>query len=366
LIRALTHIPPAGRARDLLDELDVSASAMQTGPQRFPEVSRILAEFDREVLEFHKDPGRYLTAAIKLENPSPAPGEPWWAVFSLRNRGSFPITLGPEWMVNPVFLLSFRVEGDRQRAYPNVMTVGLDHARVIRPDETISVRRTIDVGPLRELSRRTPQHLQSVYLTAILDPEQTAGGRWQASGTGQTLRTVLFVRVPANTNPQAWHARFETLRGDSPRAAFQVLEVSAQLLGEHQRGQRQRTSGKTLAYNPQPIPADLVHQALQGALGSESWETRVRALDALQAAGLDRALVDAARRCLDHSHWAVRMMAVRLLARLGAANFAETARQIAAEDPDELVRDMARSYVERWSSSIPSPSGIPQKETSGR
>jgi hypothetical protein len=36
-----------------------------------------------------------------------------------------------------------------------------------------------------------------------------------------------------------------------------------------------------------------------------------------------------------------------LLARQGKA-FADTARRIAAEDPDELVRDMARSYAERW------------------
>jgi hypothetical protein len=310
---------------------------------------RLLADFDRRVLEFHKDPARYLSARIKLDDPSPAPGEPWWGVFSLSNRGDFPISLGTDGMVNPVFLLSFRVEGDQPREYPYLMTVSIDHARVIRPQETLRVRRTLDIGPLRRLSRQTPQHLQSVYVSAILDPQRSPDGQWQASGTGQTLRPVPFVRIPANTHPEAWHARFEALTRDPAPVRFRALEVMGQLLGEHQRIRQRRAGDKPLPYSPQAIPAERVQRALLNALGSESWEMRVRALDALHAAGLDRALVEAARECLKHPHWSVRMMAVRLLARLGKAGFAETAERIAAEDQDELVRDMARSYMTRWS-----------------
>jgi tetratricopeptide (TPR) repeat protein len=346
LVRALAYVPPVGRARELLDELGVPMPDSQPAAHRFPEVLTLLAGFDRSVLEFHKEPTRFLSAEIELEDRSLAPGEPWWAVFSLTNRGSFPITLGPDWMLNPVFLLSFQVEGDRKREYPNLLTVSLDRARVIGPGQTLRVRRTIDIGPLRKLSRRTPQHLQSVSVSAILDPQQTAGG-WRPSATGFSLRPVTFVRLPANTDPEAWHARFSALRGDSPRARFQTLEVMAELLGE-----QQRAAANPLTYKPEPIPAERVAQALRVSLESESWETRVRTLDALQVAGLDRTLVEAARQCLEHPEWAVRMMAVRLLARQGQA-FAETASRIAAEDEDELVRDMARSYLERWPTSEP-------------
>ncbi len=349
LVRELVYIPPVGRARALLDELDVPMPTSRPASQRFPEVVKLLANFDRNVLDFHKEPTRFLSAKIEFDDPSMAPGEPWWAVFSLTNRGDFPITLGPDWMVNPVFLLSFQIEGDRKRDYPNLMTVSLDHARVIQPGQTLRVRRTIDIGPLRKLSRRTPQHLQSVSVSAILDPRQTASG-WRASATGQSLRSISLVRLPANTDPEAWHARFGALKGGSSRARFKTLEVMAELLGE-----QQRAAVKPLRYKPRPIPAQRVRQVLQSALECESWETRVRALDALQVAGLDRALVEAARQCLEHPHWAVRMMAVRLLARQGKA-FAETARRIAAEDQDELVREMARSYAERWPVSKPDSS----------
>jgi len=348
LIGALAYLPPVGRARQLLDELGVAGPASQPAEQRFPEVVKLLAEFDREVLEFHKEPTRFLEADIKLDDPSPAPAEPWWVVLSLTNRARFPITLGPDWMVNPVFLLSFHVEGDRQRDYPNLLTISLDHARVIRPGETLRVRRTIDIGSLRKLSRRTPQHLQSVSMTVILDPQQLPDGQWQASATGQPLRTVLFVRLPANTDPEAWHARFRALKGESFRARCRALEVMAELLGEQQRARM-----KPLSYMPQRIPTERVQAALLNALGSESWETRVRALDALQVAGLGRALFEAAQQCLEHPHWLVRMMAVRLLARQGKA-FAETARRIAAEDDDELVRALAHSYLARWPEVQPS------------
>jgi tetratricopeptide (TPR) repeat protein len=358
LVRELTHVPPVGYARQLLNELRVPMPDSQPATQRFPEVVSVLSAFDRTVLGFYQQPARFLAAEIEFENPSPAPGEPWWAVFTLTNRADFPITLGPDWMLNPVFLLSFRTEGDRQRQYPHLLTISIDRACVIAPGEKLRARRTIDVGPLRQLSRRTPQHLQSVSVSAILDPQQTADG-WQPSATGLSLRPVSLVRLPANTDPEAWHARFGALKGDSPAARYQALEVMAELLGE-----QQRAAARPLTYKPQPIPAERIEQALRAALESESWEIRVRGLDALQVAGLDQTLVEAAQRCLEHPHWAVRMMAVRLLARQGKA-FAETASRIAAEDGDELVRDMARSYLEQWVAAPASPATQPRALQSG-
>lgn len=349
VLQELTFVPPVGRARQLLDELGVPPLASRPAGQRFPDVLTVLAEFDRTVLSFHKEPARFLEAKVELDDSSPAPGEPWWVVCSLTNRGTFPITLGPDRMVNPVFLMSFHTEGDRKRDYPNLLTLTLGHARVISPGHTVRVRRTIDIGPLRKLSRRSPQHLQTISLTTILDPQQTPDGQWIASATGQPVHAVSFVRLPANTTPEAWQAWFSALRGESSSDRFHTLEVMAELLGENQRA-----ALKPLTYRPQPIPAGRIHTALLNALASESWETRARALDALQVAGLDRALVDAAERCLEDPHWLVRMMALRLLARQGRA-FAETAQRIADDDNDELVRALARSYVQRWSRSQPQP-----------
>lgn len=353
-------VAPAGWPRALLAQLGVTP-ASQPAEQRYPRMAAVLAGFDRTVLELHRQPTRFFQAAIEVDDPSLFPGEPWWAAFTLTNRADFPITLGPDWTLNPVFLLSFHSEGDRERDYPHLMTVSLDHVRVIPPGQAVTVRQTLDVGPVRNFARQTPQQLQSVTITALVDPEQTPDGQWQAGVTGGPVRPASLVRLPANTTPEAWHARFSALRAGPGPDCFKALEVMAELLGEYQRAraaERGGAAGTGSAYRPAPIPLRRVHQALCAALSSESWEIRVRALDALQIAGLDRRLLNAAENCLEHPHWLVRLMAVRLLARQGAA-FAGRAREIAANDPDELVRDLARSYVLRWSPPASAPSTRP-------
>lgn len=338
----LERPPRVGRARALLDSIGGFTPASRPAQSSDSEISRILAEFNRDVLEFHHDPARFLEARIEMEDPSLAPGEPWRAVLSLTNRGGFPITLGADWMVNPVFLLSITLQGDRSRDFPDLIPISIDHSRLISPGETISVRRTIDVGPPRSASARTPQQMQSGTVSAILDPQLGSDGRWGPSATGQRVRGAAFARLPANTSREAWHARFAALKGESRSERFRALDVMAQLLAE-----RQRARMKRLSYEPQEIPAARVHAALLSTLDSSSWETRFRTIEALQVAGLDQAMLDAVLKRLGDEHWAVRMAATRLLARQGAA-FADQARRLADDDPDELVRDMARGFLMEW------------------
>jgi tetratricopeptide (TPR) repeat protein len=364
LLRNLTFVPRAGPAFELLSELGLPSAATQPAARRLPEVADALASFDDGLLEFARDSTRFLSADVRLENLSPTPGDPWWAVFTLTNRAGFPITLGPDWMVNPVFLLSFTTEGDRRRDYPHLMTVSLEQTRVLMPGQSISLRRTLDVGPLRSMSRRTPQQLQRITLRAIIDPEQDEGGQWRLSSSGQQLGPVYFNRTPLRTGPETFHALFRALSGESAGARFRAVELLAELLGE-----KQRAGLRPPAYRPESIPAQRIYQTLLSGLGSESWELRVRTLDALQMAGLDAQMVRAAEACLEHPHWLVRLMAVRLLARQGPG-FADTARRIAADDQHELVRDLATSYLQRWAVSQPAsqpsePPGVPRPRPGG-
>jgi hypothetical protein len=244
-------------------------------------------------------------------------------------------------MVNPVFLLSFTMEGDRERSYPALVTVSVDAVRVLYPGQTVSVRRTIDLGPVRQVARQTPQQLQRVTLQAILDAQRGPDGQWRPAPGGQVLRPEYFNRLPVSTGRESLAALFNALAGEADGARIQALEIVAELLGEQQRAAHTK-----LPYTPSPVPADRLRAALLDALGAEAWELRARALDGLQVAGLDRGLADAAERCLVHPHWLVRTMAVRLLARQGAA-FADQAARIAREDPDPTVRVIAGSYTSR-------------------
>jgi tetratricopeptide (TPR) repeat protein len=378
VLAAIDRRPRAGPAHDLLALPENATTASQptswptsmealatqpistqpTAPVEEPELRAALAEFDTRVLRFKDDPSRFLEARVVLDDLSPAPGEPWWATFSLSNRGPFPITLAPDAMVNPVFVLSFTMEGDHTRAYPALTTVSVDRVRILYPGQSSQVRRTLDVGPPRHVSQQTPQQVQRVGLQVLLDAEVGPDGLWHPALGGQQLHGVYFNRLPASTGREAIAALFSALSGDSQPARVKAIEVIAELLGE-----RQRAELKRLNYDPAPVPADQLRAALLNLLGDPSWELRVRTLDSLQVVGLDRGMTDAVERCLEHPHWLVRLMAVRVLAREGRP-FAERAQTIARSDPDELVRALAQCELAKLTQQ-PAPAAQPDTQPAG-
>ena len=360
LLNEMALMPGYGLVRLLVSELGMVAAAPPPAAWRDPRIAEALAQFDPAVLEFHRDPSRFLQAAINLDDRSPAPGEPWWAEFVLTNRARFPITLGPDLMVNPVFLLSFEMEGDRKREYPYLLTISLDESRVIPPGGTVKVRRTIDLGPVRHASRLTPQQLQRITVSAIVDPVCGADGQWRPGPGGQALRPVYFNRIPADTSREALHALFVGLTGKSDLARFRSVEVMAELLGEHQR-----LALGGLSYKPRAAPATRLQQALLASLASNSWELRARALDALQVAGLDAQMLREVEARLEDSHWLVRLMAVRLLGSRQGVAAAPKLESLARSDPDELVRGMASCYLESWGASTEGTTTAPAAAAGG-
>lgn len=342
LVQGLRAVPRVGPAYELLRELDALGPTTRPAAERVPELLATLRSFDPALLQFYRDPTSFIEAKLVVEDRSLLPGQPWWAVFSLHNKSPHPITLGPDRMVNPVFLLSFKLDGEVTREYPHLMTISLDRARVITPGETIRVRRTVDVGPVRFASALIPQHLLSVTIDAILDAQQVGGDQWAPSQTGQTLPAVHFNRLPASTSNEYFYATFAALTGPSDESRFAAIETLALLLGESQRAQLGR-----LRYKPDEIPREQIHAALLSGLRHSSWEVRARTLHTLEFVGLDAAFLQAAEACLDHPHWLVRLEALRLLARQGDS-FAARAQQLADHDDDELVRDLAESYLRSW------------------
>ena len=340
VVHALTVQPVAGPERNLLDSLELPGVASQPA-ERVAAMRRVLAEFDHSFLGYFDDPARFLEIRIEPESLSPAPGESWEVSFTLTNRGSFPITLGPRELVNPVLVLSFECVGDEQREFPGLLIVAIDRVRVLRPRESVSVRRALDVGPIRRILRRSPQRLQRITVRAVLDAERRPDGTWITRIGGQRVPAIIVNRLPAGTSPEAWNAFRAAVTGDRDLARYRALETLAELLGESQNYRLQR-----LSYQPAPAPTDRIHAVLRTALGSESWETRARTLDALQVVGIDRTLLAAIEERLNDEHWLVRLLAVRLLGQRQAAAFAARAGQIARTDADGLVRELAAIFAE--------------------
>lgn len=323
-----------------------AAPAMRHSAEKHPEIAALLAGFDRGVLEFDRDPRRLVQFTITYDRAMYSPAEPWWITIKLRNTAPFPITLGPDGLVNPLVLLSFRTEGDKPRSLPHLMQIALDRWRWLAPGAEVSIRQTLDIGPLRRISDRTPQQSLRVVASAILDPVMTQAG-WRPGPGGQAVEPGAFVRLPVETGGPALHAIFTALSGDSAPAHIAALDVLCLLLAESQQARLGR-----LEYTPQPIPEERIRQAIHAALLSETWETRVRAMDSLQPAGIDAPTAALVKANLEHPHWLVRMMALRLLARQGQS-LLPVAEKIAQTDAEPIVRALAAGYVARWTPAPP-------------
>lgn len=354
LYRELKRRPISGLARELFDELFDCEGASAAAPWRLADAAAAADAFNWRVLEFASDPQAFIAVEAAPVDATLRFGEPWLVDFTLTNRAEFPMLLGPDALLNPVALLFVRVQGEQVREFPAAMIVHLDGIHVLRPGESVRRRQRVDAGPIRKFARLTPEQSLRVSVVALLDPVQMPDGTWRAGPAGTSMRPAFLDRLAAPASRDAWDMYDAALAGASELDRARALESMAALLGRHQRAPHDPSAARGPA-----IPGERLRRRLLQSLQGAAWETRVLVLDALTAAGLDAGLISAANECMRHEHWLVRLMAVRLLARQGEA-FAETAARVAAEDADELVRELAASYCERWQTSPQSgPAAVP-------
>ncbi len=348
------RLPVSGPVMELAASLEIASTTAPSADAGLSELLRGVS-LDQELRGVLDDAASVLDVELAPENLSPRVGEPWWATLTLTNRGALPVTLGQDALINPVVLLSFEISGRKARSYPNLFATTLSRARSLRPGESVRTRLTLDVGPPRRVARLAPHELLRVSVSAILNPQMGADGEWKPGLIGKRLRPVYFNRLPIGDDPAELNALFDAVGGGRAHEQYRSVVVLAQLLGADQRASRSASR----------FPRERAISRLLAALASESWELRARTLDALQAAGLDERLHRAAQRCSTDEHWLVRFLAVRLLARQGAA-YASEAERIASADTDARVRMLARSLADAArASAAHAPSSAPADDADG-
>lgn len=331
--------PDAQPAEPLLNEIQQSAM-------------EILAKFNMDRLQFHKDPSKFITFNVRFADPTRAPSEPWWVEITICNHSDAAFAIGPDGAFNPIVSLSVELTTDVLQSFPNLRTVTFDETRLLGPNQTLSRWLRLDIGPLRSLLRRNPRSLIRVGLTSVLDPAEDASGDWVPGFTGQKLDPVYLSRAPFVPSTESIDLLIRQVQSDDRSSQNLALSQMAALLGEQQRA---RMNPDTM--QPPPIPIDRLATAIRGALESDQAELRAAALLALDACGLDAYLFEGVRRCEEHEQWAVRMLALRVLARQGEAASSRL-RSVASDDADSSVRRMAaalhRQIAEKVSPSQPS------------
>ena len=314
-----------------LERLQRPDAEPQPRPDR-SDIRQLLAGFDTDILKFPRAPHEFLSLSGQPLKGAVAFGRPVRCTWTLTNNSKFPITLGSNAMVTPELLLSIRreeiagVPSARADAY---LTISLAPRRVLRPGESISITRALDVGPARQLLRRYPHRTCRFTFTAVLEPRIQEDGTWMWRHRAFASARVVVDRVALDPSVDGLRQLLDGLRSPQLGQRVDAVIALAGLIAEAKRDQA--------ALNLQGRILD--------ALEDPSWYVRARTLDALMGLKFDQSTIQRASARLGDPHWLVCMLAVDLFATRQGTLFRPVLQRMKRENPDVLVRHLAATCM---------------------
>lgn len=343
MLRDAEQLRRSGLAYERVCRLLAQLGAAPLPPPDRSAVIRQLDAFDRDVLNFPVEPEKYLELTAAFLDPTPAFGQRWPCRFRLTNRGAFPITLGAGQMVTGEVLLSAAVDVPGTAAMEGYLSVSLARRHALEPGESVEVVQTLDVGPVTQWPAMLPQRDLIVTVTALLDPVQQADGKWESRlGDGLVARARLQ-RRRVDYTPGAVVELVRRTREGTPSQRVEALRTVAALLEERLRAMREK-----LDYTPARIDKKGLEAVLRAGVLDPSPMVRARMLDNLALLRFSDEQAQLVAPLLSDQDWVVRLVAVDFLAARQGTVFEPVAQRLAETDPDPLVRELAKLYIQRW------------------
>ena len=346
-LKALTTRPANFEQRRLIrsmcSEWKVGVPATQPA---ILNVQKLVAAFKSEKRDYPFHPEKYLSATVSVPGKSVQPGEPWWCTVRLANTTTFPIAIGSGMMIDPALLTLVETKGDRPRSSEGSLRVLLDRRLRLMPGEKVEYTQTLDIGAIRAGMIGTPQILQDVQVTGIINPRQAEDAQgneiWQTGIGGLKSAPVGFVRAQLRVSDELMGRLLAQVRSGSTGDRILAMEQLAMLLGEQQH----LASGR-LRYMARPIDPDACRTAVLAMADDPNWYIRARLAECMRWFMLDSTTMPTAMKLLNDSHWLVRSMARRLLADQHGGKFDKVLENAAKGDPDDWAKQFARALLGR-------------------
>jgi len=331
--------------KELMDQWEVGSPATQPA---LTEIKALLDAFPDPVLDYPLHPERYLSLGLHLSGSNMPPAEPWRCTVRLDNIGPFPITIGPEMMVEPELFCLVKTRGDRSRSSGPTVRISLQRRLKLAPGESLTLTQTLDIGAIRSGMIGTPQVSHEVEVSAIVNPVVELGPDdrevWGPGVGGLRARPVRFRRVPFVVKAEEVRALLARSRAPETDDRIVGMEVLAMLLAEHQH-----LAAGRLRYAARPIDPAAVQAAVLARADDPDWRVRARLAECLRWFVLDQAAMQTVARLLNDPHWLVRGLARRILADQPGRKFESVLKTSARSNPDDWVRRLSEALLGRLS-----------------
>jgi hypothetical protein len=334
-------------------------------PSGDAELPKILDSFDDHILMMGTQPQRFLQVSLAALKRDITSADPLEVQATITNRGDLPVPIGNWGLLKPV--MNFRVNvGDTLRpsdsqTFSRLPAANWPAPRFLQPHQRFTCTVRLDVGELAEFFARHPLGQFQLIVTGTLDPffegdhmySPLPGVRCEPATVAHGDMLGEFDR----DNDPSWNEAYRRLLGTIVRDAIKGGDEAARISGAIETGallamvRQVENGGEKL---PKPLqdvgsgkPAVTKPELLtmlRETLKDSSPLVRAQMVASLQYVAMDTSIVRLLAPVIEDPSPLVRFEVAQVLGCSGLAG-QEPVLQFLAKDPDDLVRNMAKTML---------------------
>ena len=318
-------------------------------------VRALLDQFDYDLLDFPLHAPEVLDFRVNIAGDVCPFGHPLRARFTLANKGTYPVTLGEELMLNPHISVSVKDAASQGAILDDYLSVSFNTRCVLRGGQKIETEEYLSTATAIPLLRHQPQRRLALEFTFVLDPVMLEDGAISSALIGGEPVTIRVTRPPVDASVRGIEHLADRLRTGTEAQRLCAIETALALTLERYES----LQDKPHTYSAVRVDGPRLTGLLLEALTDATPVVRARAMAALLYVQLDEEGLNAAAPLISDSNWLPRMLAVEMFAKKHGPVFLPVLERL-AEDRHPLVAKLARLYRDRAQELRPEEQRDPQ------
>lgn len=294
--------------------------------------------FGRELVPTFISPEKIISVRLNVRGSEFSYGRDFGGSVTITNNSSEPLIISDDGLFTGNIRVDADISGDLNKKIPNLVSIRIQPALRIEPDNSIFIPLRLVTGELRQMLFAHPQASLDIEFTVFLDPVITDDGEPVNRLSSIEPTRLLIKRPGVKLTPRFLQNRLNSLSKGKQQQKIRTARLFVGLLTEQEQMANREPLYKFMYADWMP---DLLKSALLYHLTKDDWVAKVHTMAVLLALPLDYELIDAVSKSLNDTHWPTRLMALYLLARNQDGNFGEVLDWTVKYDSSTLVCNMA-------------------------
>ncbi|MBN1766206.1 MAG: HEAT repeat domain-containing protein, partial [Sedimentisphaerales bacterium] len=328
-------------------------------------------EYDDKELPLPKNPQNFIQCRLKLDKDSFGYADPIIAQIYLSNISDIELFLGPGSFLDPHIFITAEIQAEpitdtkhpanSTDRIPGNMILPLSHRylnkkSLLAPNRSVKISEPLNIGPLRDILQRHPQHTYHITFRLYLDPVDDGMGGIVGRIHEIQPEPVTITRKAFNPTQENMTTQQQFVLTGNPDERIRVIHLLKGLITEAHLIKKGDVS-----YPARNVDVNSVKTMIDENLKHPDFRVRCWSAYALRGILLNADETAAAHlaNLLSDSHWLVRFMTVYALEPV--ADLTEYLQWSLSVDQNEILRRYAQLILNLPWDIIEIPIPLPEK-----